>query len=418
VRLALGVTPRLDGLSPTEAKVLVALRSAPFGLLSERAVARRGGLSPTATGRALKSLRIAGLVTRTTEMVAAGRAREVSAWSANVTHRRWPEIDRGLGKATPPARSQPVEDKVPTRLRHLFWNTADSQLDVGRAGGYIARRLLRSMDLQGLAWGARALSAEDWRQGAKARGLDSKTRRLAQNLAEATWLTARRGKSSPTSGPSLRLPEQVRRILPADTAKTWLTLASHLPSELYLGGGTAVAVHLGHRESRDLDLFFHRPVDLGALKELLGALGPFAVSHESEGTLKGLFGSTKIEVFDAGDFRQLAETTRVAGVEVAGLQDLMAMKIKVMAERGEMRDYFDVKAIDEEGGISVEEGIELYAARYAVNPNGEQIPHLFRAMGDLTDVEVDEMLPIDKAELQAWWSARQVQVLRNSDRFG
>lgn len=185
VRRALGVTPRVEGLSSTEAMTLAALRSAPFGLVSERAVARRGGLSPTAAGRALKSLGAAGLVTRATETIAAGRAREVSVWSANVTHRSWPEIDRSLSKAEPPGRPQRVEDKVPRRLRHLFWNTADSQLYVDRAGGYIARRLLQTMDLQGLAWGARTLSAEDWRQGAKARGLDSKARRLAQNLAEA-----------------------------------------------------------------------------------------------------------------------------------------------------------------------------------------------------------------------------------------
>ena len=226
-------------------------------------------------------------------------------------------------------------------------------------------------------------------------------------------MTAHGRKGSPVS-----LPDRVRRILPADTSNAWLALASHLPPELYLGGGTAVAVHLGHRESRDLDFFFHRPVDLGALEKLLGELGPFAVSHESAGTLKGLFGSTKIEVFDAAGLQQLAEPASVAGINVASLQDLMAMKVKVMAERGEMRDYFDVKAIDEEGGISVEEGIELYVARYAIDPNGDQIQHLFRAMGDLTDVEVDEMLPIGKPELQSWWSARQVQVLRNSDRFG
>jgi Nucleotidyl transferase AbiEii toxin, Type IV TA system len=54
----------------------------------------------------------------------------------------------------------------------------------------------------------------------------------------------------------------------------------------------------------------------------------------------------------------------VAGLGVADLRDLMAMKIKVMAERGEMRDYFDVKAIDERGGISVEEGVALYMRRY------------------------------------------------------
>jgi predicted nucleotidyltransferase component of viral defense system len=214
------------------------------------------------------------------------------------------------------------------------------------------------------------------------------------------------------------LPDRVRRILSTDTATTWLTLAPHLPRELYLGGGTAVAVHLWHRESRDLDFFFHQTVDLGEVKELIGGLGAFAATHESEGTLKGLFGATKIEFFDASRLNLLAEATVVAGLKVAGLQDLMAMKIKVMAERGEMRDYFDVKAIDENGSVSLEEGVELYMRRYGIDPNSDALPHLYRTMGDLSDVEVDDLLPISLADLQQWWSLRQARVLRNSDRFG
>ncbi len=214
------------------------------------------------------------------------------------------------------------------------------------------------------------------------------------------------------------LPDRVRRILPADTAEAWLTLAPHLPRDLYLGGGTAVAVHLGHRKSRDLDFFFHREIDLDALRDQIGGLGTFAVTHESRGTLKGLFSATKLEIFDASELTQLGEPTIVAGLNVASLLDLMAMKIKVMAERGEMRDYFDVKAIDEDGTVSVEEGIEAYVERYGVNPRGDALPHLFRALGDLSDVETDEMLPVGKSELQDWWGSRQARVLRNSGRFG
>jgi len=99
------------------------------------------------------------------------------------------------------------------------------------------------------------------------------------------------------------------------------------------------------------------------------------------------------------------------------MQDLMAMKIKVMAERGEMRDYFDVKTIDEDGGISVEEGIELYIERYGVDPTSSSMRQLYLAMGHLDDVEPDESLPISKEELAAWWRKRQAQVLRNSSRF-
>jgi hypothetical protein len=225
-----------------------------------------------------------------------------------------------------------------------------------------------------------------------------------------------RGRSDRESADA-QLPERVRRILPANTANAWIALAPHMPQELYLGGGTAVAVYLGHRESHDLDFFFHGSVHLGRLRDAIAELGPFAVTHESEGTLKGLFDATKIEVFDASELRRLAKPTRIGGLSVASLQDLMAMKIKVMAERGEMRDYFDVKAIDE-GGISVEEGIELYVERYGVSPSSAAITHLYKAMGDLSDVEVDESLPIGKPELQAWWGVRQVQVLRNSSRFG
>lgn len=214
------------------------------------------------------------------------------------------------------------------------------------------------------------------------------------------------------------LPDRVRRILPADTAAAWLTLAPHLPRELYLGGGTAVAVHLGHRRSRDLDLFFHRAVDLGEIKGLVSGLGAFAVTHEAEGTLKGIFGATKLEIFDASRLNLLTKPTVIAGLSVAGLHDLMAMKIKVMAERGEMRDYFDVRAIDETGAISVEEGVELYMRRYGIDPSSDALRHLYRTMGDLSDVEDDDLLPIGRAELQEWWGARQARLLRNSDRFG
>jgi hypothetical protein len=226
-----------------------------------------------------------------------------------------------------------------------------------------------------------------------------------------------RGRGNVESGARGRLPADVRRILPADTARAWVELAPHLPEQLYLGGGTAVAVHLWHRESRDLDFFFHEPVDLDALKKALEKLGRFATTHESEGALKGLHGGTKLEILDASGLKLLSEPQTIAGLRIASLQDLMAMKMKVMAERGEARDYFDVKAIDQQGEVSVEAGIELYIERYDVSPHDGALTHLYLAMGDLSDVEDDKALPSTALELQKWWSQRQLQVLRNSDRF-
>ena len=185
LRKALGSTPDASGLSRSELVVLAALRSAPFGLRSARAVARRAALSPTSAARALESLEGQGLVFRDESMVAAGRAKRGGAWRVNILHSRWSSLDPVLAGVQRPEREQAVHRdlRVPARLRHLFWNTAESQLDVRRAGPYVARRLLREMDLQGLAWGAQALAPQDWQRAAQARGLDPKTRRLALNLA-------------------------------------------------------------------------------------------------------------------------------------------------------------------------------------------------------------------------------------------
>lgn len=186
VRRALGVTPPVEGLSRSEVMALAALRNAPLGLVSARSVARRSGLSPTAAGRALESLCAKELAWRKSEMVAAGRAREMEIWRANLQHPLWPGLGPVLERVERPERTEPAAKRVPNRLRHLFWNTAASQLDVDRAGAYIARRLLRTMDLQGLAWGAQVLGREDWERAAAARGVDPKARRLARNLAEAS----------------------------------------------------------------------------------------------------------------------------------------------------------------------------------------------------------------------------------------
>jgi predicted nucleotidyltransferase component of viral defense system len=226
-----------------------------------------------------------------------------------------------------------------------------------------------------------------------------------------------RGDGGPQPGHTARIPSDVRRLLPADTAKAWIELAPHLPEPLYLGGGTAVMVHLKHRESRDLDFFSHVDVDLVRLRKTLGKVGRFAVTLEEKRTLKGLYGATKLEFFVNPAPKQLAPPETIAGLRIGSLQDLMAMKIKVLAERGDARDYFDVKTIDENGGISVEEGIELYLDRYPIDSTSAVLRHLYLALGDLSDVEEDAALPMTTTELQEWWSRRQTRVLRNSNRF-
>src|ERR1700691_6416829 len=100
------------------------------------------------------------------------------------------------------------------------------------------------------------------------------------------------------------LSEPILAILPPDTASTWETIAPIVPAPAYLGGDTAIAVHLAHRVSRDLDFFFHRnSVDLDELAIMLSAAGPFAITERAPGTLNGVFSATRVQFLHADEGR-------------------------------------------------------------------------------------------------------------------
>lgn len=185
VRCVLGVVPAAPGLSRVQTQVLAALSHAPLGLRSARALAWRAGVSPTIASRAVSELVAQGLATVSIERVVEGSVRDARVIRANYPDERYVRLAGDLALVVLPAlRPRCTATRVPPRLGHLFWNTASSQRDVRSAGGYIARRLLAMEDLDGLAWGAAALSAADWRHGARARGLAPRMRTLALNLAE------------------------------------------------------------------------------------------------------------------------------------------------------------------------------------------------------------------------------------------
>jgi hypothetical protein len=176
--------PTPVGLTRVQARVLAALARSPRGLASIRSVARRAGVSPTAAGRALHALTQAGLARAEKLTIALGRATPVLVYSAVVDHERWHELAPALAKVSiPPLPEQVPAQTVPYYLRHLFWNTAKSQLNVTTSAPFIAKRLLSTGDLDGLAWGATHLPPEAWERAARSRGISPKDRALAHNLA-------------------------------------------------------------------------------------------------------------------------------------------------------------------------------------------------------------------------------------------
>ena len=85
----------------------------------------------------------------------------------------------------------------------------------------------------------------------------------------------------------MALPDELRSVLPPDTVRIWALVAPVVPRAAYLVGGTAVAVHLRHRPSRDLDFFFHGAVDAIDLGRLGGR------TDASFGAIRGHSGDEK-----------------------------------------------------------------------------------------------------------------------------
>lgn len=154
-----------------------------------------------------------------------------------------------------------------------------------------------------------------------------------------------------------------------------------------------------------------------ALTRSLQSIGSFAVDLRDEGTLNGLFSETKLQFLSAAGQRRLEPTIAVAGVEVAGVGDILAMKLKVIGDRGELRDYFDVMAIERETGRTVEEGLSLYMARYGVAADHPSFRHIVTSLGYLDDVADDDALPVGRDEIVAYWRRRQPDLIRNLSRF-
>jgi hypothetical protein len=215
------------------------------------------------------------------------------------------------------------------------------------------------------------------------------------------------------------LSAEIRAALPTDTAVVWDEIAPLVPEGAYLAGGTAIAVRLKHRVSRDLDFFFHRgTVDLARLREALERTGRFAATTQAAETLNGVYSETRVQFLhaDAGGraSRLLVQPEEVSGLRVAGLPDLIAMKLKVVAQRGELRDYFDIMEIERAGGVTAELGITYYLARFEPEDPHDQVSAIIRGLGYFEDVDDDDSLPVGREAIERYWRQRQPQVLRSA----
>ena len=109
-----------------------------------------------------------------------------------------------------------------------------------------------------------------------------------------------------------------------------------------LAGGTALALHLGHRISVDLDFFTNMNFNVESLISEIRKTGyPYRIISEGEGYLIVDLDGIKVSIFKY-DYPFLEKQVVYKEVHVAGILDIASMKVIAISQRGTKRDFVDL----------------------------------------------------------------------------
>lgn len=157
---------------------------------------------------------------------------------------------------------------------------------------------------------------------------------------------------------------------------------------LALGGGTACALRLGHRASRDLDFFSLKRLDPPRALDGLGIIGDLRLRGISNAELAVVVDGIDVSATSLGR-EALGPTDEWRGLGVLGGLDLAELKVDAAVRRGMIRDLCDLHLLCE-GGTDLEAAIRAG-------------PHdLVVALKAITDSERFEGQPA--LELRRAWS--------------
>lgn len=135
-------------------------------------------------------------------------------------------------------------------------------------------------------------------------------------------------------------------ILPAKTRQAFLVLSKKQLFKnggWYLAGGTALALQVGHRQSVDLDFFtVKKDFSVIGLERVLMRTGEWDTTSRNTGTLYGTFLGAKVSFIAYPFFVPSKNMARHGMIRVLLPDDIAAMKIVAISQRGRKRDFIDL----------------------------------------------------------------------------
>ena len=190
-------------------------------------------------------------------------------------------------------------------------------------------------------------------------------------------------------------------ILPPAQKEIWLQLAPAADLSFVLHGGTAVALHLGHRVSIDFDFFRTAPLEKIKIETSFPFVRHARTIQEAENTVVLSVpmpsGPVKVSFFGGRGLGRINDPlrTRDSMLLVASLEDLLATKLKTILDRAEAKDYRDIAAMLS-AGVSLEKALAAFVGNYRRDP---VLP--LRALGFFKDGDFPSLPKADQDLLRA-----------------
>ncbi len=162
--------------------------------------------------------------------------------------------------------------------------------------------------------------------------------------------------------------------------------------QFVLVGGTSLSLQVGHRESVDIDMFTdaeYNTIDFESIESYLRSKYKYVDSFGS-GVIS--FGKSfyigesadnfvKLDLFYTDNF--IRPSLLVDDIRLANIDDIVAMKVDVIARKGRKKDFWDLHELFDR--YSIEKMIELHKERYPYSHNKVEILENFIAFEDADD---------------------------------
>lgn len=160
-------------------------------------------------------------------------------------------------------------------------------------------------------------------------------------------------------------------ILPKSQQGLWAELGPVSQFGFVLYGGTAIALQLEHRTSLDFDFFTSCDFEKTKLLGMLPARARGAIVQDERNTLSlKTEEGVHLSFFGGIGIGRLGRPVvdRKCGIQLACLEDLLALKLAVVTQRAQWKDYFDMAALLR-AGLSLADGLAgaraLYGSAFA-----------------------------------------------------